>query len=57
MGTSAVREQGVMGRKNPCSRFVPTFPNGKRHSKVNSRYFEYHCYYSTALNFSSVGFS
>ena len=51
MGTSAVREQGVMGRENPCSPFVPAFPIRKCHSEVNSRYFEYHCYYSNALNF------
>ena len=55
MGMSAVRERGVMGRKNPCSPFVPAFPIRKRHSKVNLRYFEFHCYDSTRLNFSTVG--
>ena len=55
MGTSAVRERGVMGRENPCCPFVPAFPIRKRHSKVNLRYFEFHCYYSTRLDFSTVG--
>ena len=55
MGTSAVLERGVMGRENPCSPFVRAFPIRKRHSKVNLRYCEFHCYYSTRLNFSTVG--
>ena len=55
MGTSAVLERGVMGRENPCSPFVPAFPIRKRHSKVNLRYFEFHCYFSTRLDFSTVG--
>ena len=55
MGTSAVLERGVMGMENPCSPFVRAFPIRKRHSKVNLRYFEFHCYYSTRLNFSTVG--
>lgn len=56
-GNERSARAGSDGGENPCSPFVPAFPIRKRHSKVNLCYFEFHCYYSTALNFSSVGFS